>query len=151
MKSSIRQQLRRRDLVRLLGGAALALPGLELLRGESRAQAAGAKSKFAVFCYTPDGVNQSAFWPTGTTTSFKLSPILSPLEGFKDKMLILGPQMNGATPMNGTGLTYCLCGGTRGTDKVPAQHQALVCLSARGRGANGRAAPDPFAPLLPRN
>ena len=138
MKSSIRHHLRRRDLIQWLGGAALALPCLELFEGEAKAQAAGAKSKFAVFCYTPDGVNQGAFWPTGSTTSFQLSPILSPFEMFKDKMLILGPQMNGALPKAGTGLTYCMgCGGTTGTDKVPAQHQALVCLSARGRGANG--------------
>jgi hypothetical protein len=132
MKLSSRQGLRRRDLIQLLGGAALALPCLELFEGEARAQvAAGAKSKFVVFCYTPDGVNQSAFWPTGTTTSFQLSPILSAFQPFIDKILILGPQMNGATPVSGTGLTY--------TDRTP-QHQAPVTLSARigtGCGTGG--------------
>ncbi len=129
MKLSSRQGLRRRDLIQWLGSAALALPYLELFEGEARAQAAaGATSKFAVFCYTPDGVNENAFWPTGTTTSFQLSPILSPFEPFKDKMLILGPQMNGATPVSGTGLTYA--------DRTP-QHQAPVTLSARvGRGCS---------------
>ena len=137
MKLSIHQRLRRRDLIQWLGGAALALPGLELFEGTAKAQAS-ATSKFAVFLYTPDGVNQSAFWPTGSTSNFQLSPILSPFALFKDKILVLGPQMNGSTPVTGTGLTYCNgCGGTVGADKVPLQHQAVVCLSGRGRGANG--------------
>jgi hypothetical protein len=137
MNSSIGHHLRRRDLIQWLGGTALALPSLELFEGEARAQTLGAKSKFAVFCYTPDGVNQNAFWPTGAATGFQLSPILSPFEAFKDKMLILGPQMSGSLPKSGTGLTYCLCGGLTGGDRMPLQHQAPVCLSARARGANG--------------
>jgi len=137
MKLSIHDRLRRRDLLQLLGGAALALPALELFEGAARAQTS-TTSKFAVFIYTPDGVNQSAFWPTGSSTSFQLSPILSPFEPFKDKILILGPQMNGNSPIGGTGLTYCSgCGGTVGADHVPLQHQAVVCLSGRGRGSNG--------------
>ena len=139
MKLSHRQGLRRRDLVKWLGGAALALPsGLELFERQARAQAGGAaKARFAVFCYTPDGVNQGAFWPSGTETNFQLSTILAPFEPFKDKMLILGPKMNGTAPMNGTGLTYCLCGGTTGADRTPPQHQALITLTARARGAGG--------------
>src|SRR5204863_2443021 len=101
------------DLMRWLGSAALALPSLELFEHDARAQV-GTKSKFAVFCYTPDGVNQRTFWPTGTVASFQLSPILSPFESFKDKILILGPQMNGTAAVSGTGLTYCTCGGTTG-------------------------------------
>ena len=131
------RNLGRRDLIAWMGGAALALPLLELFERDGRAQSATKKSKFVVFCYTPDGVRQDAFWPTGTDTNFQLSPILAPFEAFKDKMLILGPQMTGALPKSGTGLTYCTCGGTTGADKIPPQHQALVTLSARGRGANG--------------
>jgi hypothetical protein len=131
------KRLTRRQLMKVLGGAALALPSsMELLGGRARAQAAN-KAKFAVFCYTPDGVNEGAFWPTGTTTAFQLSRILAPFEAFKDKMLILGPEMNGAMPKGGTGLTYCNCGGTTGADKTPSQHQAPICLTGRGRGANG--------------
>ncbi len=136
MKLSNHRPVRRRDLLQWMGGAALLLPGLELFEREALAQAAP-KSKFAVFCYTPDGVNENAFWPAGTTTSFQLSPILSPFESFKDKILVLGPQMNGAIPKAGTGLTYCTCGGTTGADKTPPQHQAPICLTARGRGASG--------------
>jgi hypothetical protein len=138
MKVSIRRRLRRRDLLEWIGGAALALPCLELFEREAQAQAGTTKSKFAVFCYTPDGVNENAFWPTGTPASYQLSPILSPFEPFKDKLLVLGPQMNGTSPKPNTGLTYCDgCGGTVGADRVPLQHQAVVTLSARGRGTKG--------------
>lgn len=137
MKLSAHHRLRRRDLIQFIGGAALALPCLELFEGSTHAQAVAKKSKFAVFCYTPDGVNQAAFWPTGTTTNFQLSPILAPFETFKDKMLVLGPEMSGTMPQGGTGLTYCTCGGTNNANMIPLQHQAVVCLTARGRGSSG--------------
>jgi hypothetical protein len=108
--------------VRSLGSAALALPGLELFERSVRAQTATKASKYIVFCYTPDGVNQSAFWPTGTTTNYQLSPILAPFEKYKDKLLILGPQMNGSSLVANTGLTYFA---------PVAQHQAPVTLTAR--------------------
>ena len=122
MKLPIHGRLRRRDLLKSIGGAALALPALELFEREARAQATAVKSKYVVFCYTPDGVNQSAFWPTGTPASFTLGPILKPFEPYKDKMLIMGPQMAGATPVSNTGLKYI-----SGTP----QHQAPVTLAAR--------------------
>jgi hypothetical protein len=60
VKLSQHKGLKRRDLMKWVGGAALALPsGMELFERQARAQAAGgAKAKFAIFCYTPDGVNQ---------------------------------------------------------------------------------------------
>ncbi len=121
--------LTRRDLMKRLGAAALALPPLELLGGESRALAAPGKSKFVVFVYTPNGVNESVFWPTGTETSFQLSSVLAAFTPFKDKMLILGPQMNGNLPAAGTGMAFL---------QPPPQHQAPVCLAARiGTGCTG--------------
>jgi hypothetical protein len=121
----------------LLGGAAVALPSsLELLGRRASAQAVP-QAKYAVFCYTPDGVNESAFWPTGTTTSYQLSRILAPFEPYKDKLLIMGPMMNGAAPVSGTGLSYCVCGGIVSGNTAPLQHQAPICLTARGQGANG--------------
>jgi hypothetical protein len=122
MKLSAHKTFRRRDLIRAIGSAALVLPGLELFERSARSQTAGKVSKYIVFCYTPDGVNQSAFWPTGTTASYELSRILSPFEKYKDKLLILGPQMNGNSPAGNTGLTYFA--------NVP-QHQAPVTLAAR--------------------
>ena len=122
MKLSAHKKLSRRDLVRTLGTAALFLPGLELFERSARAAAAGKVSKYIVFCYTPDGVNQSAFWPTGTTANYQLSPILKPFEKYKDKLLVLGPQMNGNSLVADTGLTYFA---------PVAQHQAPVTLTAR--------------------
>ncbi|HEY2901188.1 MAG TPA: DUF1552 domain-containing protein [Polyangia bacterium] len=139
MKLVSRRDVRRRDLIKWLGGAALALPaGLELFQRTARADAAATIARYAVFCYTPDGVNQGEFWPAATSdTDFQLSSILSPFAPYKDKMLILGPQMAGNVPMNGTGLTYCLCGGTTNADVIPPQHQAPITLTARARGTSG--------------
>lgn len=122
MKLTARKNLTRRDLMHCLGAAALVLPGLELFERTARAQTPGGVSKFIVFCYTPDGVNQSAFWPRGNTSSYTLSPILQPLESYKDKLLVLGPQMNGNSLVPDTGLTYFA---------PVAQHQAPVTLTAR--------------------
>src|SRR5688572_19908878 len=122
MKLFAHKKLTRRDLVRALGSAALVLPGLELFERSARSATLGNVSKFIVFCYTPNGVNQSAFWPTGSTTNYQLSPILRPLEKYKDKLLILGPQMNGNSLVANTGLTYFA---------PVAQHQAPVTLTAR--------------------
>lgn len=122
MKLTAHKSLTRRDLMRSLGAAALLLPGLELFERSARAQTSALVSKFIVFCYTPDGVNQSAFWPSGNPSSYTLSPILQPLERYKDKLLLLGPQMNGNSPVADTGLTYFA---------PVAQHQAPVTLTAR--------------------
>jgi Protein of unknown function (DUF1552) len=130
MKFSSYDRLCRRDLLRSIGAAALALPALELFGRDAWAQAATKKSKYIVFCYTPDGVNQGAFWPSGNTTSFTLSSILKPFEAYKDKMLILGPQMNGSSPAANTGLKYI---------STVMQHQAPVTLTARsGHSCSGQ-------------
>ncbi len=67
-------------------------------------------------------MNQSAFWPTGTETDFKLSPILTPFEAYKDKLLVMGPQVVNGSVKSGSGLAYA--------GPTP-QHQAPVTLSAR--------------------
>ena len=121
MRLSSRHPFTRRDLVRVIGSAALVLPALELLEQESRAQGA-AKSKYVVFCYTPDGVNHAQFWPTGTPSSYNLSPILTPFQAYKDKLLVIGPQMTNGKPTANTGLTYAA---------ATPQHQAPVTLAAR--------------------
>src|SRR5450432_2742721 len=122
MKFSIHQQLRRRDLLRSIGAAAFALPALELFGRDALAQATTGKSKFIVFCYTPDGVNQNQFWPSGTTTNFTLSSTLQPFTPYKDKMLLLGPQMSGSSLVSNTGLKYI---------SQVMQHEAPVTLAAR--------------------
>ena len=131
MKSPFRPRLTRRDLMQTLGGAALALPMLELFQPR-RARAAGKKSKYAVFCYTPNGVHMGAFWPKPTSeTDFRLSPILTPFQAFKDRLLVFSPQMVNGAPKDGTGLIYTGYPGGFSEDGPP-QHHAPVTLTARG-------------------
>lgn len=116
-----RKSLTRRDFARKIGSAALALPFLERFDGQLRAQVNNQKrSKFAVFLYTNDGVHNGNFWPTDPSDPSS-SPTLSVLAPHKSKMLVLGPRLNGRSPMADTGLTY---------NARPAQHRASICLSA---------------------
>jgi Protein of unknown function (DUF1552) len=130
VKLSAFKNVSRRDLLRGLGASALALPGLELFGRSAHGQTNAKQSKYIVFCYTPDGVNESAFWPSGSATNYTLSPILAPFEKYKDKLLIIGPQMNNNARVANTGLTY--------RSDTP-QHQAPVTLSARtGHSCTGQ-------------
>ncbi len=116
-----RKGLTRRDFIHRLGGAAFALPLLEGFSGQLRAQVNNQRrSRYAVFLYTNDGVNNRTFWPTDPADPSS-SPTLSVLAPYKSKMLVLGPKLSGGTPMGDTGLTY---------NARPAQHRASVCLSA---------------------
>jgi hypothetical protein len=81
----------RRTFLRGAGGALIALPFLEAMRG-GRARAAtglGGFPKRFVAVYTPNGVVPSKWTPTGTGTSFTLSPILLPLADHKANLLVL--------------------------------------------------------------
>ena len=109
----------RRDLIKRIGAAAFALPCLELFEPAARAQTGGKRSKFVVFIYTNDGVNNPAFWPSAGDPSN--SATLKVLAPHKSKVLVLGPKLNGTSPVGDTGLTY---------SGRPAQHRAAVCLSA---------------------
>jgi Protein of unknown function (DUF1552) len=122
MKLPSHKRLGRRDLIQWLGSAALALPYLELLEGTAGAQTVAKKAKYLVLLYTPDGVNNLTFWPKGTETAFTLSPILSPFEPFKDKIIVLGPKLGtNGMPNDATGLTY---------NAKPPQHRAAVTTTA---------------------
>lgn len=77
--------LSRRTLLRGVGGIAIALPWLDAM--EARAQSAPPKRY--VFMFSANGTMPSTWTPTGTETSFTLSPILKPLEPYKSKLLIL--------------------------------------------------------------
>jgi hypothetical protein len=117
-----RTSLSRRELFRLLGGAALALPALELTRRPARAQQK--RAQFAVFIYTPDGCVPGDYFPQpGLTTgeNFAWSPVLSPFKKHKDKVLVLGPEWEDGKLKAGTGLAYA---------KKPEQHRAAVTLAA---------------------
>lgn len=89
--------LSRRSFLRGLAGTAIALPLLEAGLGrQAIAQstpgilgADGFPKRFIYF-FHPNGTQQNVFWPTAGASSkdFQLSQILSPLEGFKNKLII---------------------------------------------------------------
>ncbi|HEX2670206.1 MAG TPA: DUF1552 domain-containing protein, partial [Polyangiaceae bacterium] len=91
-------RLSRRAVLRGAGSIAIALPWLEIMREERPAHAAGAPAKRFVAVYTPGGTvhadsnNPSVTeqWsPTGTESNFELSPILTPYEPVKSRLLVL--------------------------------------------------------------
>jgi hypothetical protein len=80
----------RRTLLRGVGGLAIALPWLEIMgdRPKAFAQSGGLAKKF-IAVYTPGGTVREKWRCTGTETNFQLSPILSPLQKVKDKVIFL--------------------------------------------------------------
>ncbi|MCX4239574.1 DUF1552 domain-containing protein [Paraliomyxa miuraensis] len=101
--------MKRRTLLRGLGGLAIGLPLLDAMRG-SLAHAGGSEfPKRFVVMYTPNGTVPKNFWPTdvNSETDFQLSPILTPLAAHKGDLLIVGgvdmlsamaPNENGSSP-----------------------------------------------------
>lgn len=85
--------LDRRTVLRGAGGIALGLPWLEAmgLPGGRAARAAGLggfPKRFIVW-FTPNGTIKDQWIPSGTETSWTLSPILRPLEAFKDQLVVV--------------------------------------------------------------
>lgn len=125
MKLSVYHRLQRRDFVKWLGGAALALPSLELFELGGRAQAAGTvaskTAKYAVFIYTNDGMHPPTFFPPSGSTDPTASATLSPLAPHKSQVILLGASTDASNnPLSNTGLTY---------NQKPAQHRANVVLT----------------------
>src|SRR4051812_27660569 len=82
-----RRTLSRRTVLRA-GGVSLALPFLELMRPR-KARAAGAVPKRFVVMFTPNGTIHPNWVPSGTETSFTLSPILSPLATYQSDLVVV--------------------------------------------------------------
>src|ERR1051326_4195355 len=80
------KSLSRRTVLRGMG-ATLALPFLEAMVPSARA-ATKAAHRFLTF-YTPNGMAMEYWTPKGDGTAFEFSPILAPLEPFRDQLLIL--------------------------------------------------------------
>jgi len=81
--------LSRRTLVRGLGGAAIALPLLDAMRGRSARASGETPPKRLIVMYTPNGTIANNFWPGGAEADFTLSPILQPLAPHKQDLLII--------------------------------------------------------------
>jgi hypothetical protein len=81
--------LPRRTFLRGIG-ATLALPWLEIMSpGSARAAAKGAPPLRFVTFFQPNGVFPAAWDVQGEGKGFKFSPILEPLAGFRDDMIVL--------------------------------------------------------------
>ena len=79
-------------------GATLALPVLDAMR--PLMAATGTPGAFPVrmaMIYMPNGVRDNRWTPEGSGTRFKLSPILSPLEKYREDLLILTGLQNKAS------------------------------------------------------
>jgi hypothetical protein len=79
--------LSRRTILRGAAGAAIALPWLEAM-SPRKAQAATPTKRFIVM-FSPNGTLPTQWTPTGTETSFTLSPILTPLAPHQGDLVIV--------------------------------------------------------------
>src|SRR5215211_692993 len=85
--------IHRRHFIKQFGISAASLPFLIGLPSLGLASPARPRQRLIVM-FSPNGTIPSAFWPDETGTDFKLKEILSPLEPFKDRMLILNGLSN---------------------------------------------------------
>src|SRR5690606_2348167 len=82
-------RISRRTVLRGLG-AALALPTLEAMApATARAQAPGGPPKRLLFYFVPNGIYMPAWVPDGEGPDFRFSPTLSPLEPYRDDVLVV--------------------------------------------------------------
>src|SRR5256712_8701797 len=78
----------RRQFIKQLGISTASLPFLLGLPSLGLASPARPRQRLLIM-FTPNGTIPSAFWPDETGEDFKLKEIMTPLEAFKDRMLIL--------------------------------------------------------------
>lgn len=100
----------RRNLLRAAGAGILSTPFLRY--GMRSAHANSDQAKRLIVFWTPNGVNQDKFWPSGSGSSFTLSETLAPLAEHKsDLTIIRGVTYSGTgdhkygKPYSTTGLT----------------------------------------------
>tara|TARA_R110002096_G_scaffold433887_5_gene653892 strand:- start:3173 stop:4540 length:1368 start_codon:yes stop_codon:yes gene_type:complete len=86
----------RRSFLRGLGGVTVGLPLLNSLGACSGAREVGKATKALesappriLFFFSPNGTIRESWRPTGSETNFELSPILSPLEDYKEKLIVI--------------------------------------------------------------
>src|SRR3954464_2645412 len=80
--------IHRRHFIKQLGISAASLPFLTGLPSLGLASPVRPRQRLVIM-FSPNGTIPPAFWPDETGTNFKLKEILSPLDAFKDRMLIL--------------------------------------------------------------
>ena len=82
------RKISRRSVLRGTG-ATLALPLLEIMGSQSRAQSRAAAPLRAAFFYVPNGVVQRSWHPEQTGRGYELSPTLKPLQPVSDKVTLI--------------------------------------------------------------
>src|ERR1044071_6955985 len=80
--------IHRRQFIKQLGVSTASLPFLVGLPSLGLASPARPRQRLVIM-FSPNGTIPPAFWPDETGKDFTLKEILSPLEAFKDRMLIL--------------------------------------------------------------
>lgn len=133
------KRISRRTILRGLGSAMVALPFLEYLHTD--AHAAGYVSpKRLLFLTTPNGTNPATHWPTGSGSSFSLSPILSPLSAYQNQMIVLRGVDNlaaKATGINGhTDAVRCMLTGRKASNTSNTDYTAAGGISVDQHIAN---------------
>ena len=90
-------RISRRFVLRGLGGIGVALPLLDIMERprQARAQAAAPTRRFIVF-YEQTGIIYNQWKPTGSGTSFTLSPTLAPLAPLQSKINVIDGLTNKA-------------------------------------------------------
>src|SRR5438046_9620354 len=80
--------IHRRQFIKQLGLSAASLPFLVGLPSLGLAAPARPRQRLVIM-FSPNGTIPPAFWPEETGNDFSLKEIMTPLEKFKDRMLIL--------------------------------------------------------------
>lgn len=133
-------RLNRRDVLRGAGSIAIALPWLEAMEsnGAHAATPPSAAQRF-VTVYQPGGTVLEKWTPTGSETAVTLSPILSPLEAVKDKILLVsGTEMKSAVgEQHQAGIIAWLTGTVQGTageySNGPSIDQVIATRISKGQ------------------
>jgi len=85
--------MHRRQFIKRLGLSAASLPFLMGLPSLGLASPARPRQRLIVM-FSPNGTIPPAFWPDEVGADFKLKEIMTPLEAFKDRMLVLNGLCN---------------------------------------------------------
>src|SRR2546428_4481853 len=80
--------IHRRQFIKQFGLSAASLPFIVGLPSLGLAAPARPRQRLVVM-FSPNGTIPPAFWPDETGKEFRLKEIMSPLEAFKDRLLVL--------------------------------------------------------------
>src|SRR3954467_9227476 len=81
-------RVHRRQFIKQLGLSAASLPFLIGLPSLGLASPARPRQRLVIM-FSPNGTIPPAFWPDETGSDFKLKEIMTPLEAFQNRMLII--------------------------------------------------------------